>query len=73
MKKTVNPAEESVFPISPVVLGMQTHENDCGPFIKTAHGPDAASDTDGIDLPATQRFDEAMNLLESQAVMAAES
>jgi hypothetical protein len=71
--KTVQPMEESVFPIGLIVLGMQTHENNCGPLIKTAHGPDGASDTEGMDLPATRRFDEAVNHLEFQAVMGAES
>lgn len=73
MKNTVIQSEESVLPVGLVVLGMQTHENNRGPLIKTAHGPDAASDTDGMNLPATRRFDEAVNLLESQAVMGAES
>ena len=63
----------SVFPIGLVVLGMQTHDNDCWPLIKTAHGPDAASNPDRMNLSATRRFDEAVNLLESQAVMGTES
>ena len=63
----------SAFPIGLVVLGMQTHEKDCWPLIKTAHGPDAASDTDGMNLPATRMFDEAVNHLEFQTVMGAES
>ncbi len=54
------------------MLGMQTHENDCGSLIKTTQGPDAASDPNGMNLPATRRFDEAVNLLESQAMMVAE-
>jgi len=73
VKKPEKPGEESVFPIGLVVLGMQAHENDCWPLIKTTHGPDAASDPDGMNLPATRRFDEAVNLLESQAVMATQN
>ena len=55
------------------MLGVQTHENDGRSFIKTAHGPDAASDTDGMNLPATRRFDEAVNLFKPQAMMGTKS